>query len=261
MLPEFKKSKEYKRYKFMQINNSGIFDININQTVFKMLMVNNDDTSIIDSIVGNVFPSKGLLHWEHWTKKYPGIFIDVGAHTGIFTLLGLQSNQKNYLITIEPLPINYYRILTNLRLNNYTNKRFLAINKAVSNEDKTVKFKIHSDQTYLSKGGKISEKGIDVHSIKLDNLIFKNLKHNICGLKIDTEGEDLNVLFGAEGLIKKFSPKILIEVRKKNLYEIINFLSKLGYNHFYENEKNESEEILTKFENEDSNKDICAEKI
>ena len=30
MLPEFKKSKEYKRYKFMQINNSGIFDININ---------------------------------------------------------------------------------------------------------------------------------------------------------------------------------------------------------------------------------------
>ena len=150
--------------------------------------------------------------------------------------------------------------MTNLRLNNYDNKRYLAINMAASNQNKLVKFEIHSDQTYLSKGGKISDKGINVQSIKLDNLTFNNLKENICGLKIDTEGEDLNVLFGAEGIIKKYSPKILIEVRKENIYETINFLSKLGYNHFYENEKNENEEVLTRFENK-AQKDLCAEKL
>ena len=61
------------------------------------------------------------------------------------------------------------------------------------------------------------------------------------GIKIDTEGEDLNVLLGAENIIKKFKPKIIIEVRNENKLKIQEFLHKYNYNFF--NISNDQENI------------------
>ena len=123
-----------------------------------------------------------------------------------------------------------------MRLNDLLSDRNFTLNMAASNKDEKVKFSILKERSLLSKGGKISDKGIDVKSIRLDSINFKGLEKNVSGLKIDTEGEDFKVLIGAENLIKKSSPNLIVEVRKDNFNEIKNFLSVLGYNHFYENE-------------------------
>ena len=51
-------------------------------------------------------------------------------------------------------------------------------------------------------------------------------------MKIDTEGEDYNVLLGSEKLITKYKPKIIIEVREENKMNIHSFLINHNYKIF-----------------------------
>ena len=60
-------------------------------------------------------------------------------------------------------------------------------------------------------------------------MYYDKLKKPLQAIKIDTEGEDYNVLLGSEKLIKDYKPKIIIEVREENKLEIQSFL--LNYNY------------------------------
>ena len=81
----------------------------------------------------------------------------------------------------------------------------------------------------MSKGGKIGNEGLDINVHQLDTLYFNNLNEKISAIKIDTEGEDLNVLLGAEKLINKDRPQIIIEVREENKFKISKFLRDYSY--------------------------------
>jgi hypothetical protein len=59
-------------------------------------------------------------------------------------------------------------------------------------------------------------------------------------IKMDIEGEEYNALKGAIKTIRKFKPKIIIEIHSKNLREkILEFLKNYGYNLVFEKEKRE----------------------
>lgn len=238
---------------------SGLFRVAVKDLIFDMLTIKSDDTSIVDRFWNPDFKDSTLEKWCEWTK-HAGTYIDVGAHTGLFTIAGLKNNKKNHLITIEPLSINFYRIITNLRLNNFDNKRATLFNMAVSDENKIVKFSTSTEWSYLSKGGKISETGSDVQAIKLDSLQFSNNNFTLNGIKIDCEGEDLNVLIGAKQLINIYRPNIIIEVRRNNILKIINFLKEAGYKKIYDqNEMLGHKNDIHNFDENIISKDIFAE--
>jgi FkbM family methyltransferase len=224
-------SKFLKRREQNPITN--FIDISLNSISFKMLTVKSDDTTVHDFFY-NDYINHSLDLWIKWCKK-GGVFIDVGAHTGIFTLACLYSNNLNKLIAIEPSPINFYRILTNLRLNDpKLLHRSSLFNNAASNETKNIKFDFRTDDdSYLSKGGRIDETGINLKAIKLDDLNFSDANTKINAIKIDTEGEDLKVLVGSLKLIEKHKPNIIIETRKSNIREIKDLLIKIGYTKIY----------------------------
>ena len=212
---------------------SGIFRVNIKDINFDMLVINNDDTSIVDRYWDNSYFDFTIEKWSDWSKS-SGVFIDIGAHTGIFSLLTLKSSKNNYIIAVEPLPINYYRIITNFRLNYFDFSRSTILNFAISNENKTVQFRTGNDLSYLNKGGSISNQGIKINAFKLDDLKINLPNLQVRAIKIDTEGEDLNVLYGGKNLIYKHKPKIVIETRQKNIHQIIKFLSEMGYKKIYD---------------------------
>jgi len=68
---------------------------------------------------------------------------------------------------------------------------------------------------------------------KIDDIIKKNRKEKIKLIKIDTDGLDYNCLLGAEELIKKDMPIIVIEINEKDT-EIYNKFVELGYDYFYD---------------------------
>ena len=205
---------------------SGIYKFNVGKHTFDLICIKNDDSSVVDHFWKGHHDTAGLELWSKITEN-EGVYIDVGSHTGLYTILGLLSNKNNLLISIEPSFINLGRMKSNLRLNNIfnNNSHFLG---AASDFSGQSFFKGHYDNTYMSKGGKISSSGEKINVIRLDDISITGEK-KIKGIKIDTEGEDHKVLFGAENIIRKFKPHIIVETRESNKTEIFNFLSRFGY--------------------------------
>jgi FkbM family methyltransferase len=208
---------------------SGIYKFSTGRFNFDLLCVRNDDSSVVDHFWKGKKDDPDLNLWGDITKQ-TGIFIDVGSHTGLYTIVGLISNPNNFLISIEPSYLNMGRMMSNLRLNNIF-KNHVKILAAASDETGTKNFLFHHDQTFMSKGGRISENGESINVLKLDDINI-NDERKVRGIKIDTEGEDYKVLLGAKNLISKNLPDIIIEVREENKILIKDFLFALGYKFF-----------------------------
>jgi len=76
------------------------------------------------------------------------------------------------------------------------------------------------------------------HSI--DFIVEKLKLKRVDLIKMDIEGEEYNALKGATKTIRRFKPKIIVEIHSKELRKkILNFLKKYGYDLIFEKEKKE----------------------
>ncbi len=222
---------DYNKMKMSDFNKlpllSGVYQFNTKFFSFDLLCIKNDDSSVVNFFWKGHHDTTSLDLWGKITKE-KGVYIDIGAHTGLYTIIGLLSNPENVVISIEPSFLNMGRLISNLRLNGLfkNNSRFLG---AVSKESGQGFFKVHQDFSLMSKGGLLSDKGEKVNIIKLDDIQTNDPKKIIKGLKIDTEGEEYNILLGAKNLIKNFYPKMIIEVRNENKEKIQDFLKLFNY--------------------------------
>jgi FkbM family methyltransferase len=205
---------------------SGIYPFSFRDFKFDLLCVRNDDSSVVEHFWRNEKNDPDLNLWADISKE-KGIYIDVGSHTGLFTIVSLKSNPSNLVISIEPSYLNLARMMSNLRLNDLL-RNHIKILAAASDITGVKNFTYHPDHSFMSKGGKITKNGERINVLKLDDISI-NDSRKVMGLKIDTEGEDYKVLLGAKNIIKNNLPDILIEVREENKLLIREFLITLGY--------------------------------
>ena len=210
--------------------HNGIINFKITNASFLMLNILNDDSSVVKYFWKDEHDLISLNLWYELSRE-TGTFIDVGAHTGLYTLTSIRANNENHVICFEPHFMNMARLITNLRLNGAT-KNVSSILAAASNFSGKTKFNIATEKSYLSKGGKIDNTGSDIDVYSIDDICFDKLNMPLNGIKIDTEGEDYKVLLGCEKLISYYKPKIIIEVREDNKLEIKLFLKKYKYKFF-----------------------------
>lgn len=254
---EFKSSHkdiDYEKMSLAELNklppHNGVYNFNISNTSFLMLNIINDDSSVVKHFWKGSHDLEELDILFEITKD-EGVFIDVGAHTGLYTITSLKANPKNSVVCFEPYFMNLSRLITNLRLNGLS-KNVSTILGAVSNFDGKSNLKITTEKSYMSKGGKLSEEGQDTNVYKLDTLFFKKFEKKLNAIKIDTEGEDFKVLLGAKNLIREHKPKIIIEVREENKVDIANFLKSNSYKIYniknlddeFDFEKNKIENVI-----------------
>ena len=154
-----------------------MIEFKITKTSFLILNIFNDDSSAVKYFWYDSHDLESLNLWYEISKE-EGIYIDVGAHTGLYTMTSIRSNPLNNIIVIEPFYLNMARLITNLRLNRMQKSANVKL-VAVSNFDGLSKFKINTEYSYLSKGGKIDNEGIPVETIKLDSLKFDNIKKKL----------------------------------------------------------------------------------
>ncbi len=237
----FKKNNSNLDFKKMSLNelnrlphHTGILDFKISKASFKILNILNDDSSAVKFFWKDTHDTTSLDLWYDISKDQ-GLYIDVGAHTGLYTLTSLISNPSNRVISIEPLYVNLSRLLTNLRLNNL-HRQVSPHLLAASNFNGMSKFKNIEENSYLSKGGKIDKDGILTQTIKLDSLKIPN-HMKVKGIKIDAEGEDFKILEGSRNIISNHKPKVIIEVRNENKNFIENYFKEYDYKLFSINEK------------------------
>jgi FkbM family methyltransferase len=198
----------------------------------------------IDNLVTYIFSnnSKEDLFLKKFFRKKKITLVDVGANLGGYTQLILENINVNKIHIFEPSK----KCLEFLK-QKFKQEKIKINNKAISNKKKISTFyenevlsqsSLHNTRNKFNSNLKnVSQYKIEC--ISLDSCFYqKNKKEAIDLLKIDAEGEDLNVLKGSKKLLKNKKIKLIkIELlnsffdlgKKSNINEIIFFLNKYNY--------------------------------
>ena len=225
----------YKLYRFFP----NISDKNINLEFNKSIKMDLLKTDIgHKSIIFNGFTDLEITLPIAELAKQGGLMIDVGANFGYFSCLWAGENPNNKVIAFEAAPANVFSITNNINKNEL-GERVTIIPIAVGKSKGTLQFTSGDQSDQTGWGGLTvsdDDKNITVNVDTLDNYMDGN-NETISVLKIDTEGADTWVLYGAEKLLKeKRIQHIFFECNpvrmallKIEQHESIDFLRNLDY--------------------------------
>ena len=173
---------------------------------------------------------------------HPKNIIDCGANVGAYSIMFHYCFPDAHIIAIEPSSHNMPYIKYNCKDIPQIEIMQMAvgsrIEKAVMAQPTQEQKEMHNDfldihTACLSLYGASDHMREEVDVFPLDSL---DLKRPVGFLKIDTEGHDLEVLIGAENILKEDKPNILIEIYEPNLKmagieprDIFKLLAKQGY--------------------------------
>jgi FkbM family methyltransferase len=150
-----------------------------------------------------------------WVAEHLGrsdTFYDIGANIGFFTLLAAKLvGPEGTVIAFEPLPSNVEQLQKNVALNNYTNVAVVAA--AVSAEETVGQFSL----TDARDAGRLVEENSDESNVRVpvttvDATWRDGRLHPPSMIKIDVEGEEINVLRGCRETLISHRPVLLVEV-------------------------------------------------
>jgi len=169
-------------------------------------------------------------------KSNVDLFIDVGANIGIYSLYASIVNQGVSIISIEPFSTNFLELEKNISLNSKQNQ-IVALEVALSSRSGRGNLRIADDrlgssgsqievtddsssaQTIVETGDRLVDSRIDLLSQSGGKVM----------LKIDTDGNELDVLLGfSESFGKGIIGTVLVETHPSNRYEIESYLNSVG---------------------------------
>ena len=167
----------------------------------------------------NSWDRVSLALWKELSKKSDVIF-DVGANTGVYSLVAKTVNSSAEVFAFEPSERVYQKLMNNIKLNNYN---ITAEQTALS--DKNGEQMFYDVKHQHQYGASLSTQRRDnfekskreivkakVAVQTLQNYMDANQIERIDLLKIDVELHEYEVLKGSASIIKKYEPAILIEI-------------------------------------------------
>ena len=132
--------------------------------------------------------------------------VDVGANIGLYSLYQAIRKKAKRVISFEPAPSVFPRLMANLRTNLITNVD--ALNSAVGGHIGEVEF-LETQLSFNCHIASDEQKGISIPCVTLDSALSGVPRVNL--LKIDVEGYELQVLAGASNMLSR-TDRIVIEI-------------------------------------------------
>ena len=180
---------------------------------FQMFLGGGDDGVAMRFFWNGHYEKFSLKLWTKLVGQTQGIKIDVGAHTGAYTLAAHQANNNGTVISFEPHFMNFARLSLNARANNFSTKNLYMM--GVGDKCEASTFSISTNLDYLTTGGAIGIKpsGINfpIDVVALDDFINLNSHGKIGIIKIDVEGYESKCLTGALKILTASKPIIFFE--------------------------------------------------
>jgi FkbM family methyltransferase len=147
--------------------------------------------------------------------KNSNSILDIGANTGIYSLVAKSINPASNVYAFEPVDRVFEKLVTNDHLNSFDIKNYKF---AFSNYDGVaIIYDTSSEHVYsvtvnknTSDNPNVIEQKISVK--KLSTWIRETGIKNIDLIKLDVETHEPEVLEGMEDYLQKFQPTLLIEV-------------------------------------------------
>ena len=242
----------FKKYFFLFLRNNfkikqniykhlwfkGFFSVSFsNKNFFIYSLPTIIENEIFWNGLGTTWEPLSLRIWSKIVKKKKIVF-DIGANTGIYSLLGCAFNSGSLVYAFEP---NIECVKALEKAKNKNKFKIKTINYALSNKKGFVYF-----DGYQIQNKKNLKK---IKKIRLDNFIEINKIKSLDLVKLDVELHEVQVLEGMGKYLNEFKPDFLIEVLNKNMAKKLNYLFKnLGYNYISINDKKLKLKKLSKIE-------------
>ncbi len=215
-------------------------EVSINFDDVKFNFYSNCDDQIVDFLFynsGNYEETKELNLFGRLAERSKLIF-DIGANTGIYSVLAAVKNPMCEIWAFEPYESNFNRLQFNLSLNDIKNVK--SFFQAVGNKATKIHVSVpdsgqicdsvsanpeFSDLFYRET---VNYKEVEVEQIKLDDL---SVGKKIDLIKIDVESYELPVFEGAKNLLERSNAviqcEIFVDEKRTQFYQ--EFLKPLGY--------------------------------
>jgi len=181
--------------------------------------------------------------WQSLAGGMPegGVFLDVGSHIGYFSLKGSRKvGAGGRVIAFEPNPTTVQALRDNLAASQAGNVTVVPV--ACTDTPQTLTLFDGSDSgnsgaSSLSEGNAHSHtKTYQVPGRSIDDVVRELGLQRVDVAKVDVEGAELFVLRGARETLRRFHPKLVVEVRPSNLAnmnttveQLFAFIAEAGY--------------------------------
>lgn len=142
---------------------------------------------------------KGLLKSMNENKSIN--MVDVGANVGYFSLYFLSQFNSTNVYAYEPMPMNF-NLLKQYR-DDIANLNLTAINQAVGGKSETILLNYNANQAFTTSASIFEHQlagdndQLEVQCTTLEDLIQSNNINQIDFLKLDCEGSEYPILYGA----------------------------------------------------------------
>ncbi len=187
-----------------------IVDRVLYETSFKFYVANNDGKSWYADSSAESIDKTGKWLWpemefvKNTICKEGDVVLECGGHHGLTAVvIAKWIGEPGKVYCFEPNPENIAIIDKNLEINGV--KNVVVVPNAVGAADGKILISNSSSNSYILKGKE--HNGLEVAVVKADDFI----KFKPTVLKVDVEGFEVEVIKGAEELLKTF-PKLAIEL-------------------------------------------------
>lgn len=144
-----------------------------------------------------------------------GTFIDIGANIGWFSLHVAHNHPGMNIHAFEPGSFAHSNISKNISRNRFNQKiklNQLVMSDRCGSEIFSTQQLGHPLNHIIRSNNGSSLKGEEIDATTLDRYITRNEIKSVEFIKCDVEGAEILVLKGAEKLLKRDQPKLLLEV-------------------------------------------------
>src|SRR5579884_4218264 len=144
-----------------------------------------------------------------------GVFFDVGANVGFYTLLAaVLVGEGGRVVAFQPASRNARYLRRHVGLNRLRNVDVFEV--AVLDRCGVARF----DEERGTATGKISDSGaLTIQTVSIDQLVDEGLVPTPDVIKIDVEGAEMDVLRGAEAVLRENGPAIFVATHSDSLRE------------------------------------------
>jgi FkbM family methyltransferase len=161
------------------------------------LLVGRGDTGLTGNVYVGLHEFEDMAFVLHFLRD-DDLFVDVGANAGAYSILASSVNGCR-VIAFEPVPSAYCKLLTNVRLNDRS-ERIQCVNVAVTDSPGEIEFSSASDTTnHAIAADEVRHDAIRVKATTLD-LALQGQQPTL--VKVDVEGYEALVVQGGESTLQ-----------------------------------------------------------
>lgn len=153
----------------------------------------------------------GLLEEQRRRQDAEAVFLDVGAHWGLYALLAHKSGRFKRIVAFEPDPVNYAQLQANLFLNG-AETAVEAVQAAASDGERTFALAL---RTQANRGATQvvearQDSALTCRAVRIDRQL--DVEGKILVIKMDVESHEIEAIDGLVGLLAKNRCVIQLEI-------------------------------------------------